>query len=590
MELHYCPGEILPVQACSAERWHIGSAYFNQVRKVSDEYMSLPVFSEHTVRSLSTSASFFKGKKYFYDNAVGVIEMDGDRYWARVQGSRPYRVTIYQRNGDLHAECTCPYNFGGICKHAVATMLKVILEGPKWAKEPGLLPAEMVKRMSKPELESFVVDLIGLKDGILDLLRFYYLGGKDSTSTVSDYLRQVEEVFKDEHLSIYNTRNVYEDLQPIESLAEKLKGQGNYSEASKIFEALFEGVARNIHLIEDSYGLFGEIAGHSLESLVECLIKGGLTVPERRQYVRKFWKSYERVRYEFFNENYRAAILSLADEGGLLEVLDKLDQLINDYACIEDCEWPSIYYYQQAVLFKLDILERLGRRGEFIRFAYANCDFSDVCLRLVVKLRRDGDAKAAVDTAERCSKNFSDLEAEEINRFLAEVYEERAKYDKAIEKYYEMFLALGVFEYYERLRKLATEIGIWPQIFSAIISNAGLKRGSREKILSEIYLKEGMGKEAIGIAYACEDLTVLEMVAEGVKETHPIDAYELYKRLVDTYLDRNIGRAAYQQAVGFLTRMKQVGFDIEFNSYIDELTERFWRRRALLDEISKLSA
>ncbi|HZD60997.1 MAG TPA: SWIM zinc finger family protein [Anaerolineae bacterium] len=552
--------------------------------------MSLPIFSEHTVRSLSTPASFLKGKKYLYDNAVGVIETDGDRYWARVQGSRPYRVTIYQRNGDLHAECTCPYNFGGICKHAVATMLKILVEGPKWAKDSGLSPADMVKQMSKPELESFVLDLIGLKEGTLDLLRFYYLGGEGSSSTVDDYLRQVEAVFKDEQLSIYNTRTVFEDLQPIESLAEKLKSQGNYREAAKIFEALFEGVARNIHLVEDSYGLFGEIAGYSLESLIECLVKGGVAEAERQRYVRKFWKSYERVRYEFFNENYRTAILNLADEGDLVEVLGRLDRLIDDYACSEECEWPSIYHYQQAILFKLDILERLGRYEEFLSVAQANSDISDVCLRLAVKMKEYGDTDTAIDAAERCTKHFNDIEAEEISRFLVELYEERAEYDKAVETYYGMFLALGAFEYYERLRKVARKTGIWSQVFSALVANAGLKRGNREEILGEIYLREGMSTEAIEVAFASTNLTVLEMVAEGVKETHPIEAYELYRRLVDIYLNENIGRAAYQQAVGFLTRMKQIGFDAEFNSYVDALTKRFWRRKALLEEIGKLSA
>jgi len=540
------------------------------------------------VRSLSTDASFFKGKKYLYDNAVGVVETDGDRYWARVQGSRPYRVTIYQRNGDLHAECTCPYNFGGICKHAVATMLKIIREGPKWVKEAGLSPAEMVKGMSKSELESFVVDLLGVKDGILDLLRMYYLGGKDNVSTVDDYLRQVEEVFKDENLSVYDTRGVYESLQPIESLAEKLKNQRNFREASKIFEALFEGVARNIHRVEDSYGLFGEIAGHSLENLVECLIKGGLTEDERRHYVRKFMKSFERIRYEFFNEDYQMAILSLADEGSLLEVLGRLDRLVEDYACSEDCEWPSIYNYQQAVLFKLEVLERLGRHDEFIGLARKNCDISDICLELAVKLKRDGDIGAAVDVAERYSKNFSDLEAEKLNRFLAETYEERFEFDKAVKKYYEMFTGLGDFEYYGRLKKLATALGVWTQVFDAITSSTGLKRGSRERILSEIYLREDMHKKAIEIAFAGTDLTVLEMVAEGVKASHPIAAYELYKRLVDIYLEENIGRTAYQQAVGFLTRMKQIGFDVEFDAYIDELNKRFRRRRALLDEMSSI--
>ncbi|MHB8840363.1 MAG: SWIM zinc finger family protein [Candidatus Aquicultor sp.] len=551
--------------------------------------ISLPVFTEHTARSLATPASFFKGKRYFYDNAVGVVETDGDRYWARVQGSRPYRVTIYERNGGLHAECTCPYNFGGICKHAVATMLKVIKEGPKWVKENGFSPADMVKRMSKPELESFVVDLIDQKDGILDLLRVHYLGGNDTVSSVADYLKQVEEVFRDEHLSIYNTKNVYEDLQPIESLAEKLKAQGNYREAAKLFEALFEGVAKNLYRIEDSYGLFGEIAGHALDSLVECLLAAGSNGAEKHRYVQKFLKSYTRIRYEFFNENYRSAILALAGKSTLPEVLTALSRFIEEHACSEECEWPSVLRYEQAVLFKLDVLEKLDLNDEFISTAHVNCGISAVCLRLAEKLKQNGDASAAIELAERHVEVSSKRDAESLNRFLAVSYVEKGETTKAIETYRDLFLATGVFEYYERSRTLARENGTWHQVFNTIIAGASSVRGA-DTLLSEIYLREGMHDEAIKVARISADLTVLEMVAEGIKETHPVESYELYKWLVDIYLDQHIGRAAYQQAVGFLTRMKQIGFDDDFNAYTDDLSKRFWRRRALLDEMSHLSA
>lgn len=80
--------------------------------------------------------------------------------------------------------------------------------------------------------------------------------------------------------------------------------------------------------------------------------------------MRKFWKSYERVRYEFFNENYRMAILKLAADSDLYEILDKLDAPIDEYAASENCEPPSIYYYQQASGF-LARMQRIGFDIEF---------------------------------------------------------------------------------------------------------------------------------------------------------------------------------------------------------------------------------
>lgn len=552
--------------------------------------MSLPVFSENTIRSLSTPASFLKGKKYFYDDAVGVVETDGDRYWSKVQGKRPYRVTIYKRNSELHAECTCHYNFVGICKHAVATMLKILHEGSKWNKERELSPVDMVKKMSKSELEDFVVDLIGLKEGILDFLRSYYLGSGRNALSTEDYLRQVEAIFSDDNLSLYDNRNVFENLRPIESLAEKLKIQGNYREAAKIFEALFEGVARNLNKVEDSYGLFAEIAGYSLENLTDCLVKEGIQEDQRHHYIQKFWEAYEHTCYQFFNDNYKAAIMALATLSDLEGIIEKLDHLIDEYTHSDNYGWLLKDHYIQAVTFKLDILEKLGRHSEFLRVARENCDISDICLKLTKKLKKDGKIDAAIDIAERNSITFNDLEAEGLNRFLAESYEETGKLSRAANKYKEMFLSLGVFEYYEHLRRLTGNSDTWGQVFSSIVQGVGSKHGNRFELLSEIYLRENMHEDAIRIAEFSSDLTVLEMVAEGVKNSHPAASYRLYKQLVDIYLDENRGRDAYQQAVSFLARMKEIGLDSDFISYVNELSTRFRRRRALLEEMSALSA
>jgi uncharacterized Zn finger protein len=48
------------------------------------------------------------------------VTRDGSRVRARVSGSDvvPYRVDINASNGEV--SCTCPYQWGEVCKHAVA--------------------------------------------------------------------------------------------------------------------------------------------------------------------------------------------------------------------------------------------------------------------------------------------------------------------------------------------------------------------------------------------------------------------------------------------------------------------------------------
>ena len=87
----------------------------------------MPVSVTHTqISSNSTEKVFARGEEYFRDGAVLSIARRGDMLHAAVEGSEdePYFVTALLRGGEIQdANCTCPYEYGGWCKHIVAAML-----------------------------------------------------------------------------------------------------------------------------------------------------------------------------------------------------------------------------------------------------------------------------------------------------------------------------------------------------------------------------------------------------------------------------------------------------------------------------------
>jgi uncharacterized Zn finger protein len=71
--------------------------------------------------------SFARGRSYLDDGAVSDLVQRGDRLTAEVEGSEfePYQVSIRLHEGSVaDANCTCPYDWGGYCKHIVAVLLK----------------------------------------------------------------------------------------------------------------------------------------------------------------------------------------------------------------------------------------------------------------------------------------------------------------------------------------------------------------------------------------------------------------------------------------------------------------------------------
>jgi hypothetical protein len=76
------------------------------------------------LKQAATTQSYSKGKDYIDD--VDDLVKRGNSYTAVVFGSEEYEVMIEDTGIIPHAECDCPYDHGGLCKHIVAVGLNII--------------------------------------------------------------------------------------------------------------------------------------------------------------------------------------------------------------------------------------------------------------------------------------------------------------------------------------------------------------------------------------------------------------------------------------------------------------------------------
>src|SRR3989442_264987 len=100
-----------------------------------------PEITEKLIRRLASGESFQRGREYFQSGAVTNLTRRGDRLLADVEGSsyEPYRVDVtFDAGGIASAECPCPYDWGGICKHIVAVLLAYANEPDQVEERPPL--------------------------------------------------------------------------------------------------------------------------------------------------------------------------------------------------------------------------------------------------------------------------------------------------------------------------------------------------------------------------------------------------------------------------------------------------------------------
>lgn len=98
-------------------------------------------FSEALVRANATEKVFERGLSYVETGAVHWLVRRGDVLAAEVYGSEwtPYQVRVTLGGKGVRAvRCSCPYDWGGWCKHAVAALLVALADPASVEERPPL--------------------------------------------------------------------------------------------------------------------------------------------------------------------------------------------------------------------------------------------------------------------------------------------------------------------------------------------------------------------------------------------------------------------------------------------------------------------
>jgi hypothetical protein len=162
------------------------------------------LFSKAQLRELAEGSSYERGLTYYRNGYVKNVVRRGNVFEGKVSGTSNYKVKLEVVGNELFFDCSCPYDYEGICKHCVALGLAV-LDG-KYATDSVSAPSGSMASNMAPADELFLtyfakVDQASKNDFLLALLsrdanlrgqflQFVYdqvapASGKPSASTAS---------------------------------------------------------------------------------------------------------------------------------------------------------------------------------------------------------------------------------------------------------------------------------------------------------------------------------------------------------------------------------------------------------------------
>ena len=340
-----------------------------------------------------TPRSFSRGEGYYRDGAVDYITRRGDTITAEVQGSdyEPYEVvvTLHPDGGIRSADCTCPYEQGGYCKHIVAVLLAVLRDQEEIAIKPDMetLLAGLTEAQLRRILRTMAEGNPDFADAVEQEVKWLKMEPAPGASPSAPAAISVDiaairrEIRKDlRHLGAsdhgYRAGYYYDDyfevdpdpvLNPHLATIDALLAAGDPATAATVLTAVIEEWGEGISgldewISEGNEDTFAEATQELDTRLAEALLSQDIS-PEQR-------------------EQWQARLDDWADDVVSLEIAAAAVEQGWDYPPLvaamqghitEQGAWGEErpFWADDFALVRLRVLERQGRTQEYINLAAA---------------------------------------------------------------------------------------------------------------------------------------------------------------------------------------------------------------------------
>lgn len=583
----------------------------------------MPDFSEILLQGHSSPESFRRGQEYYRQGSVTSLLRRGQELRAKVAGSQfaAYDVrVVFDDARIIEASCSCPYDWGDLCKHIVATVLACIHE-PESVRE---LPAleEVLAKLEKEELEDLLLKLAQRDPSLTEIIE------AELALSASSEARPVsaDAIRRRLRASIHGTGYM-------EPYGDYGYGAGDLDEARRILEGAWSliraedapGALPVLEAIIEEYlesldgpdwEMIGDYGGELLDfleevgaALTEVLLHVELTPHEKEDYSAKLDVWWGELGDYGAGDTFGAAFRAVEQGWSyppLARVLagevpddDFFEELLDDPLTIarlnvlerrDRCE--EYLHLSEAAgedTSHAIMLARLGRAEEAVEYAFKHLGTPEEALAVAEALREQGDTENALRVGERGLS----LEGRKSRlagwvRDLAEALGHRGL---ALEAAVAAFRADPALVPYRRVHELAGER--WPGHRERLLDHLRQSTACLPTGQVEVFLHEDLIEDAIAAVEGKPAGSLVAQVADAAIETHPDWVIETCRRPAEEIMNEGNSRH-YDEAVNWLAKARDAhtaaGREDEWRAYLEELIayhQRKYKLRPMLEDLAR---
>lgn len=586
--------------------------------------------TESMIRGLATAQSFERGDDYYHSGAVLGLSKRGNTLLAHVEGSsyEPYEVTIeLGEHGVIEAYCTCPYDWGGCCKHIVAALLGYVREPDQVIERPPV--TDLLADLDRDELLGLLAELLSKQPRLIDWVEMELATQTAEVSTEREvtprqrqkpidpepFRKQAEYIMSSlsgmrPSEAYWHTDGMADDIQSLINQAQPFIQAGDGRNALLILEAVAQVYVDRWLEYDDSDGYLGGLFADFGQLFAEAILSADLSPEESEEWADKLTTWQAEIEDYGIDEAFDAAIGAAVQGWDYPPLQAVLEGHITDKGAWED---DAPWYADHLALARLNVLERQGRTTEYLHLAEAEGQTA-LYLTMLVRLGRVQEAvehamqymattDEALTLAQTLREHDQPAEALKIAEHGLTLHGEKltlARWTRdfaagagqpalALQAARVAFAHSLSLEDYQAAQALAGEK--WPSVKSEFLELLADADYAFRKI--DIYLHEGMVDEAVQAVDSdpYPSYSVVEPVVDAAWQSHPDWAIRQCKRQAESIMDTGKSQR-YHHAVRWLEKARRAylgsGREDEWSVYLEDLIKVHARKYSLRPQLEAL--
>ncbi|MCF8237316.1 MAG: SWIM zinc finger family protein [Saprospiraceae bacterium] len=546
-----------------------------------------------------------RGMTYFRKGHVEeVIEHGHGEYEAYVHGTESYlvQITIKGENVTDH-RCDCPFDQGPVCKHVIAVLFSMQKDELDFATEPKpVKKTGQAKKTARRMVEDILKDTP--PEALQEFCRGYARSHHDfRQSLILAFPAREEMADKQTYVSMIRailrkgmgrmgfidwqaSREVRHRIEEILDMGKKKLAEGHGDIAFAIATAILEEMTANIEDIDDSAYNFEQC----IEDAIEIMEKLADSFPDQRQALFTYAVDMTSS-HEFEEWRWKFDLLEIA-----LASARTTEEFAIVRSLAQECDrTPYMGDWKELLLYRLAVNEYGEDAGnQFLMEHLHNPQLRAFAFRAAMNKQQFDKARQLAMEGIDISEAANEKEQAGWYRLLLEVAVKTGDQNEILNN--ARFLAIH--DYQDRDQHLQllkdnlpeTE---WKAWLSSMIEEASNRKYAYQSTVHAFLVFDQRWDELFQVLKTNNEngligLGTIKNYESQLKENYSHQVALLYRDDVLRHVGDANQRKDYEEIAYWIRRMKKLGANEEASDLINELTARFPRRRALLEELGQV--